>query len=155
MFHLQMWNQMRNIEKTYVLQLCFYANLLSVINHDATKIVSPSLWSPISLASLVSFHKWNIVFVRLKKRRSKFYWKMFKAVVIFGFCAFFSQYPLLISLRSYFQLFRQNYGTYYQIFIVIRLRQSTRTSNFSRFQFPGRRQTYFHYGYYISLHRHP
>ena len=28
-------------------------------------------------------------------------------------------------------------------------------SNFSRFQFPGRRQTYFHYGCYISLHRHP
>ena len=24
-----------------------------------------------------------------------------------------------------------------------------------RFQFPGRRQAYFHYGYYISLHRHP
>ena len=35
------------------------------------------------------------------------------------------------------------------------VRQSTRASNFSRFQFPGRRQTYFHYGYYISLHRHP
>ena len=33
--------------------------------------------------------------------------------------------------------------------------QSTRASNFSRFQFPGRRQTYFHYGYYISLHLHP
>ena len=27
--------------------------------------------------------------------------------------------------------------------------------NFSRFQSPGRRQTYFHYGHYISLHRHP
>ena len=27
--------------------------------------------------------------------------------------------------------------------------------NFSRFQFPGRRQTYFHFGYYMSLHRHP
>ena len=33
--------------------------------------------------------------------------------------------------------------------------QSTRTSNFPRFQFPGRRQAYFYYGYYISLHRHP
>ena len=31
----------------------------------------------------------------------------------------------------------------------------TRTSNFPRFQFPGRRQAYFHYRYYISLHRHP
>ena len=26
---------------------------------------------------------------------------------------------------------------------------------FLRFQFPARRRTYFHYGHYIPLHRHP
>ena len=73
---------------------CSFASMqicsISVVNHDATKRSWARLYD----------HR----FPWLHWRRSKFYWKIFKTVVIFGFCAFFSQYPLLISLRSYFQL---------------------------------------------------
>ena len=56
-----------------------------------------------------------------------------------------STYRLCLQLpyQTHFQLFRQNYGIYRQIFTVVGRRQSTSTSNFPQFQFPGRRQTFF------------
>ena len=72
-----------------------------------------------------------------------------------------STYLLCLQLpyQTHFQLFRQNFVTYRQIFTVVGRRQSTSTSNFPQFQFPGLTTNLFHYaghyGHNISLHRHP